>query len=383
MKKIMGVLWAIVALQAQAQTNLANLSPTLKLPKDSGDMVLLRSSLYQLLSEVRSGNFQDSKYIYPEQKVETQLLLQAIQGSEKNEKKNIAYTPYIAGIRAYDGHKYILNLSFLGIYQSAPACNAAFTIAAYKSGSRFVFASPLKQIAADWKTFKSGEFTFYYKFKLNESKVKEYIKFANMLDKKMQSAGKITEVYMCDDYADAQRNIGVDFKDAYQGIRYGLFQTIFLNKIIVVNGGKEPYFDDFNAHDVWNERLNLVQPLDKVNKAVSEGCAYLYGGRWGFNWTDIVRIFKEKVASDKSTDWKRVKEKPLNFWTSDEKPFFADYVVNGLLAQKIEKEKGFASVLEWMSNTSANGYYQSLEKLTGISAVNYNEKISELISQTK
>lgn len=383
MRKIIVILLAVSGLRVQAQSNLTKLSPIIKLPKDSGEMVLLRASLYQLLTDVQSGNFQDSKFIYPEQKIETQLLLQAIQGSEKSEKKNIAFTPYIIGITAYDGHKYLLNIAFLGTHQGASVCNGSFTMVAYKLSNRYVFTSPLKRITADWKTYKSGEFTFYYKFKINESKVKEYIKWAAMLDKKMQSSGKITEVYLCDDYAEAQRNTGVDFKASCQGNRYGLFQTVFLNKIVAVSGGKEPYFDDFDVYDVWNERLSLVQPLDKVNKAVSEGCSYLYGGRWGFNWMDILKIFKENVASDKNINWKGVKEKPLNFWTSEEKPFYADYVVNALLAQKIEKEKGFASVMEWMSNTSSDGYYQSLEKLTGISAANYNEKIAELIEQAK
>lgn len=384
MKKIMVILLAVGALQVRAQTNIIGLSPLLKISgKDSSEAVLLRACLYQLLADVKSGSYQNSKFIYPDQRVETLLLLQAIEESEKSEKKTGRFTPYLIGLTAFDGHKYLLNISFLGTAQNTAVCQAAFTLVAYKINGRYVFTSPLKRVTADWKIHKSGEFTFFYKFKLNESKVKEYIKWAMMIDKKMQSSNKITEIYMCDDFAESQRLVGIDYQASLQGNRYGIFQTVFLNKIIVVRGDREPYFDDFDTRDVWNERLGLVQPLDKVNQSISEGCAYLYGTRWGFNWMDIFKIFKEKVASEKNISWKGVKEKPLNFWVSEEKPLYADYVVNGLLVQKIEKEKGFASVLEWMTNVSTEGYYQALEKLTGISAANYNEKIAELIEQVK
>ena len=57
------------------------------------------------------------------------------------------------------------------------------------------------------------------------------------------------------------------------------------------------------------------------------------------------------------------------------------------MVQKIEKEKGFASVWQFLNcgkqaADNAN-YYQVLEKLTGINATNYNQKIDELVKLSK
>ena len=119
---------------------------------------------------------------------------------------------------------------------------------------------------------------------------------------------------------------------------------------------------------------------------MDEGCAYIYGGSWGLSWKEIFNAFKEQIASNKNTNWAEIKETPVSFKTKNY-PNPADYIVNALLVQKIEKEKGFAGVWELLNvgpfEKGNEKYYQTLEKLTGITKVNYNEKIWELINNEK
>ncbi len=81
-----------------------------------------------------------------------------------------------------------------------------------------------------------------------------------------------------------------------------------------------------------------------------------------------------------------IKEKPVSF-TTGRYPNSADYIVNALLVKKIEKEKGFAGVWTLLNVGPAEKgnekYYQTLEKLTGITKANYNEKVWELINNEK
>jgi hypothetical protein len=62
----------------------------------------------------------------------------------------------------------------------------------------------------------------------------------------------------------------------------------------------------------------------------------------------------------------------------------AEYVINALIVQKIEKEKGFQSVIEFVScgkyNKENDKYFQALEKLSGINKTNFNQKVWELIN---
>ena len=81
-----------------------------------------------------------------------------------------------------------------------------------------------------------------------------------------------------------------------------------------------------------------------------------------------------------------MKEVPVFFKTGNF-PNSADYIVNALIIQKIEKEKGFAGVWELLNcgkfEKGNENYYKALEKLTGITKANYNDKVWELINKEK
>ena len=123
-----------------------------------------------------------------------------------------------------------------------------------------------------------------------------------------------------------------------------------------------------------------------MNRPIDEGCAYLYGGSWGMSWKEIFKTFKQEVANNKTANWLEMKENPIYFKT---KQFnnSADYIVNALIVQKIEKEKGFAGVWEFLNcgkfEKGNENYYKSLEKLTGITKENYNDNVWELINKEK
>jgi len=78
---------------------------------------------------------------------------------------------------------------------------------------------------------------------------------------------------------------------------------------------------------------------------VDEGCAYLYGGSWGYTWDEVVIRFKKYVAANPNADWLSLYMDVTNF-EGGEKPLKVAYVLNALIARKIEKEKGFAPVME-------------------------------------
>ena len=64
-----------------------------------------------------------------------------------------------------------------------------------------------------------------------------------------------------------------------------------------------------------------------------------------------------------------------------------EYVLNALIVQKIEKEKGFEGVWEFLNcgpyeKTNEN-YFKTLEKLTGITKNSFNDKVWELINKEK
>lgn len=181
-----------------------------------------------------------------------------------------------------------------------------------------------------------------------------------------------------------QKLIGIQYKVEYNGRAESIWSATDKGHKIIVLGNDNATFNHFDPHDLWHDRLSLVVPRSEVNKPVDEGCAYIYGGSWGLTWQEIFKAFKEQVANNRNTDWKAVKEKRLNFLTNGYNNS-ADYIVNALLVKKIEKEKGFEGVWELLNvgpfEAGNEKYYATLEKLTGITKDNYNQRIWELIEE--
>jgi hypothetical protein len=189
-----------------------------------------------------------------------------------------------------------------------------------------------------------------------------------------------------DNSIEMQKLVGVEYKSDYNGEAESVWSASFAERKLIILGNNNSTFSEFDPHDLFHDRLSLVIPRSKVNRPVDEGCAYLYGGSWGFTWKQIFKAFKGQVAINKNTDWTQIKEKPVSFKTGIY-PNSADYIVNALLVKKIEKERGFAGVWELLNvGPFENGnekYYKTLEKLTGITKATYNDKIWELINNER
>ena len=58
-------------------------------------------------------------------------------------------------------------------------------------------------------------------------------------------------------------------------------------------GNDNASFENFDPHDLWHTRLSMVISRRAVDHSVDEGCAYLYGGSWGYTWDEILKAFKK------------------------------------------------------------------------------------------
>jgi hypothetical protein len=234
---------------------------------------------------------------------------------------------------------------------------------------------------------KTGHTTFYYQDNINKEQVEKYNSLVALFDQKLKSTGKVSQYFCCNNALEVHKISGVLYKSDYNGMQTTSWSTHTPDQIMVLTGENNARFDNFDPHDLWHERLSLVIPRSKVYKPVDEACAYLYGGSWGLSWNQILTRFLEKVASDPNTDWQEVKESPLNFGESDSEHLMADYVVNALIVQHLEKDKGFDAV--WAMLTCGKrekgnpSFYQSLEKLTGVTKAQYNEFVWNLIRKAK
>ena len=371
----------------KAQNNPVRINPGIIMPKDSIESKLLILTLNDFLAAAQKPN-EENKLILKTEKVETFILLDEINGIEKSGKfkDEYFYKPYLTNIVPLKNNKYLITVSYIGVNEGTAMLRASVEFIGHKTGNSFTFSSPLSRNTKNWKIEKAGNNIFHYQTTINKKKVKEFNKLTTLFDAKLKATEKVTDYYCSDNIIELLKLIGVDYKSDYNGSEETVTSSTLGDRKIVVFGNHNATFNEFDPHDLFHDRLSLVISRSKVNKPVDEGCAYLYGGSWGLSWKEIFKAFKEQIASNKNTNWKEMKEIRFSFKTGNY-PNSADYIVNALLVKKIEKEKGFAGVWELLNvgpfEKGNEKYYKTLEKLTGITKANYNDKIWELINNEK
>lgn len=392
LKLLFIILLLSVSVPNFGQTKSLTLSTSLNLPKDTIVSNKLIKSLNDFLDLKEKPN-KENVFVEKEDLLETSLLLDEIKKIERNTKTkdDNFYKGYLTNIVKLDPDNFLVQFSYMAINENTPVLAASFTVIAKQKSDKFYFLSPLKRNTASWKSKKIGDCTFHFKNTLNNKVATEYVKSVAFLDKKLKNVNAQIEWYGCKDFPDILQNIGVDYKLDYNGKSTTNFNANENHTLLLVSGSGDENFNSFDPHDLWHERARFAYSRDVINKPVDEGCAYLYGGSWGISWQQILKTFKEKVASNAKTDWLTLAlyETPqVNFGESQQKHLMADYVVNALLVEKIEKEKGFSAVVEFLCSGKnkkggSENYFIVLEKLTGINKNNFNEKVSELISESK
>jgi hypothetical protein len=354
----------------------------IKLPADTIAGKQLISSLNAFLSQKEQPN-KENKFVLNEYLPETSDLLDEMKGIERNSKANDFFKPYLNNVVELDANNFIVQLSYMGVMDNVPVLRASFKLSAKRQGMQFYFSSPLKQNTISWKSKRYNRLTFYYKDTLNSDAAKAYQKQVDFYDTKLKTPNLPIEFYYCDNLTEALELLGVEYKADYNGSKNNSLSSHENNIVLVLNAG---YSDRsrFDAHDLWHERLRLVMKSDIINRPVDEGCAYLYGGSWGYTWQEIIAKFKKYAGENPNADWIALYTDNKIF-DGKEKPMYVPYFLNALIAQKIEKEKGFASVMELLGcgkrEKGDENYFKALEKVTGISKANFNNTMSELIKK--
>jgi hypothetical protein len=377
-----------IAALSFAQTNPLIVPANIILPKDTLIANHLLKSLNGFLVQKESPN-KENVFVLKEDLLETSILLDEMKGIEKSGKfkDNNFYKGYLTNVVQIDKSNFVIQLSYIGINENTPILAASFEILGKYIDDKFYFLSPLQRNTLSWQTKKIGNCTFHFKKELNVKVATEYVKDVASFDKKLNAPQDNIIWYGCNDMPEVMKSIGVLYKLEYNGRSVSTINANENKTTLLVNGTYNTSFNSFDPHDLWHERARNAIPRAVINKPVDEGCAYLYGGSWGISWQEILKTFKEKVASNPDTNWLVLFDgKQVNFGVSMEKHLMADYVVNALIVEKIEKEKGFPAVVELLScgkyeKTNAN-YFKVLEKLTGINRGNFNESVWALIKKS-
>lgn len=380
------LLLTVGALLCNAQTDVLIIPKDIVFPGDSADTRMLCASLTSFLQKAEGPNEQN-ELMLPAARLETFVLANGIKGvTGKSERNSRSFCkPCLSSVTPINGRQYHVQVLYRSTDSNGNIPTAVFELIATQSDTCYQFSSPLSINSKGWKTSYIGSCIFHYQDTLDTIKASAYSQMAMEYDRKLRSANKHTELYCGDHLQQLEKLLGIAYRADHNGKRYGVLSARQAGRSLILLGNLNASFNRFDPHDLWHERLEFVIPRSKVNRAVDEGCAYLYGGSWGLGWNEIFAEFRRYVlVSNWLIDWREVKEHPVYFKI---KGFdnSLDHLANALLIRKIEQKHGFAGVWELLlSGSQENGnaaYYAVLCKLTGITRVNYNQSIMALINE--
>ncbi len=266
-----------------AQTMRLKILSSIELPQDSVESKNLTTALDGFLVAAQKPN-EENTFIFEPEKIETFVQLDEVNGIEKSEgfKDDYFYKPYLDNVVLLNDNRYLLQVSYIGVYENTPILRASFEFIAHKINNTFTFSSPLVRNTKQWKIEKVGNNIFHYQHTINKKKTIEFNKLASSFDSKLKAINKITDFYCSDNAIELQKLTGVMYKLDYNGRAESVWSASLGDKKLIVLGNNNARFDTFDPHDLFHDRLSLVIPRRQVNKSVDEGCAYLYGGSWGF-----------------------------------------------------------------------------------------------------
>ena len=373
-----------IVITSYGQKNTLIVSDNIALPRDTIVKEQLLTSLNGFLFQITKPNKENS-FVLNSDLLETSVLLDEMKdlGNNNKLKEDNFYKAYLTNATQLNDTNFLIQLSYIGVNEGSPILRASFTLIAKKGGTQFYFYSPLKQNTTSWKGQTINNINIYYKNTLNFSKAQAYFKMIAEYDKKLIAPNQPTDFYCADNFHEALQLIGVDYKSDYNGYAHNRLTAKENNYNLNVNGILTSDFTKFDPHDLWHERLHNVLSTNIINKPVDEGTAYLYGGSWGLSWKEILEKFKVYANANKNADWFVLYNESKNFEEQGKPPLNIDYVINALLVQKIDKEKGFLSVMELLScgkkEKGNENYFKALETITGINKTNFNENVWTLI----
>jgi hypothetical protein len=357
----------------------------IRLPADSVQSGQLVASLNGFLDQA-SGPNKDNAFVQEGYLPETSALLDEMKGiGNAGVGKVNFYRCYLTNVALLDSSDFIIQLAWLGSIDSMPVLRASFKLIAYREGDRYYFRSPLKRNTATWRQKKTGNFIFYYNNPLNETALNAYVKKAAEFDRKLGVKEYITQFYCCNSLQEGLEMFGVDYKMDYNGYYSDNFSSFEGNISLNIMGASNSSPALFDLHDLWHDRLHHAIPVSTINRPIDEGCAYLYAGSWGLSWEEIFRQFKVYMGDNK--DWLTAFNENKNFGSSQQYHLYVSYVINALLAQKIEKEKGFDAVMEFLAcgkkQPGDENYFAALDRIIGINTANFNVSVEKLVEEEK
>ncbi|MGO4709263.1 hypothetical protein AB4Y90_09130 [Chryseobacterium sp. 2TAF14] len=353
---------------------------------------LKRKKITDVLSQYildKSVPNKDLTIINPKNKLETWLFLDELRNQQNSKIFTTKYTLMYEVISAEttDKSNYTIYLNCYFEDEKIKHSVAKIQIGVQEINNKFLISSTLKKAINNWKSKTLENYTFYSEKIIDEKKLKNFIAKNNQISLNLNEQKLPTKVYCVDGFLNAYKLLGIDYRTGESNIENFLLGIDFATDssqsafIVATQNGK---FESFSFGSLWKARINKKYPQNNFYLPVAEGYSYINDGDPFYKWEQIWIHFKNTYSASQKTDWLSLYGHKENFSLASTS-LYLENILNAIIVRKIEKEKGFNSVLELLTCGKFNredhdNYFKTLERVSGITKSNFNEKIDELIT---
>ena len=291
---------------------------------------------------------------------------------------------WLGGVTALDSGHWQIRLNYMSVAKDTPSLLACCTVLARREGDRIFMSSPLAENTVGWKRKTIGSCTFHYPEAINLHRAAEFERLVASYDRRLKIEKPVIDFYCGANLMEVAKLVGLDYMASFGGFAYSDLSESYGRKMVIVCGNEwKDGFSTISMHDMWHGELHRAVSRTLINRPVDEGTAYLYGGSWiVYSWKDILGMMKEYQASHPGADWLALYKEGSNL-IPPPKIIKISYVINALIVQRLEKERGFAASLPLICcgpkvEGDAN-YFAALRDVAGVDEKGFNIYIEGLL----
>lgn len=385
-RRVLALLLAIPGLQTvQVHQTTVEVAPTANLQRLTAERTAhLTASLTTFVRHAEHPEA-DNPLVADADRATTVPLLDELRDLCRHGSDDGFFVPYLTTATP-DGDDLRVQLTYAGVLDGKPVVRAIVELVARAHEDGFTFASPLARDTAGWHEEPHGAQTLCFAEAPDADRARRFFATIAEFDERLGQRAPPGRFYVAHDFGEAARLVGLVYHASYAGRRTGALAGHGKATYVFVDGCYlSPAAADFDPHDLWHDRLHLVEPAASINRPVDEGCAYRYGGSWGFTWPEILTKFRAYANAHPDADWLALYDANFNFDPRGRFPLHVDYAINALLIERLERDRGFAPVRELLTcgprEPGNANYFARLEKVTGITRATFATKVAELLRE--
>lgn len=384
-KKILTLTLIFVLTSAVAQETIVK-PKFLQYSMDSITKQNFNQSLESFFSEMKQGKINEDM-LTPKTADLTKSQLQELvrYESKKDSVSAKIQDKQLINIYPISKDNYFISISYT--YQRPnvdPILLYVINLIATKAKDKFTFSAPIDYLTRYWKTETVGNITYHFREKINSDRAAIFDKKNTAIAGKLGIAPEKLDFYMTDNFQEISKLLGFGYS-IYSNGKYRDGYGVDSKTIFAVMNN-----EDF-SHDMLHYYSGQINERINRNWITEEGLAYAWGNAY---YTDIdgeMITHKRLVGELKNYLSKNPNTDLYELFSNDEK-IFKDIApeisirstISGIIANKVEKEKGAEGVLKLINAGSQDrleSYLEAINKLIGINKDNFNSEVGKLINE--